>query len=53
MLPFNPIELRFNYRMMWFTTGLAATALSFVHPALPFVLSYDLWLLLKGTKVMN
>lgn len=53
MLPYHAIDLRYNYRMMWFTTSVAAAGLAMVNPYLPILLTYDLYLLLSGTKVMN
>ncbi len=52
-LPYDAVDIRFNYRMMWFTTGVAALGLSFVHPALPLVLTYDFYLLLKALQILN
>ena len=52
-LPFQAVEIRFNYRMMWFTTGLAGFCLGMVNPFLPVLLTYDLYLLLRATQVMN
>jgi len=49
LLPYEVLDIRFNYRMMWFTTGFAAAALGMIHPALPTVLLYDFYLLLRAT----
>jgi len=38
---------------MWFTTLFATGALAMIHPALPIVLTYDYFLLLSATKVLN
>ena len=53
LLPYHALDLRFNYRMMWFTTSMAAAALAMVHPVLPSVLLYDFYLLFRATQVMN
>ena len=53
MLPYHTIDLRFNYRMMWFTTSVAAACLGMFNVWLPFILSYDFYLLLKATQIMN
>lgn len=38
---------------MWFTTLVTTGALAMVHPLLPIVLSYDYYLLLGATAVLN
>ena len=38
---------------MWATTSIAATFLGFIHPALSLLMSYDFYLLIRGTAVMN
>ncbi len=53
MLPYHAIDLRYNYRMMWFTTTVSAVCLGLVSPLLPLLLSYDFFLLLKATQIMN
>ena len=52
-LPYRVRDIRSNYRMMWFTTSVAATFLGLIHPALALLMSYDYYLLLRGTAVMN
>lgn len=52
-LPYRAVDIRSNYRMMWATTGVAATFLGLIHPALALLMSYDFYLLLRGTAVMN
>jgi len=49
MLPYNAIDLRNNYKMMWFTTSLAAVTLGMINIALPLVLTYDFYLLMRAT----
>lgn len=39
--------------MMWFTTTLAACALGMVNVYLPLLLTYDFYLLLRATQIMN
>lgn len=53
MLPYHAIDLRYNYRMMWFTTTVSAVCLGLVNPWLPILLTYDYYLLLKATQIMN
>jgi hypothetical protein len=53
MLPYDAVDIRFNYKMMCFTTGVAALGLALVHPVLPLLLTYDLFLLLKALQIMN
>ena len=38
---------------MWVTTTIAATFLALIHPAMALLMSYDLYLLIRGTAVMN
>lgn len=38
---------------MWATTTIAATFLGLMHPALALLMSYDYYLLIRGTAVMN
>ena len=52
-LPYDAVDIRGNYRMMWMTTAVAATFLGMIHPALALLMSYDVYLLLRGTAVMN
>ena len=52
-LPYSALSLRTNYRMMWFTTTLAAGCLAMIHPALSLLLGYEYFLLLKALRVMN
>lgn len=52
-LPYTAGEIRSNYRTMWFTTTVAATFLGLIHPALALLMSYDYYLLIRGTAVMN
>ena len=52
-LPYRTIDIRGNYRMMWFTTSVAATFLGLIYPPLALLMSYDYYLLLRGTAVMN
>jgi hypothetical protein len=53
MLPYHAIDLRYNYRMMWFTTTLSAFCLGMVNVWLPLILTYDFYLLLRATQIMN
>lgn len=53
MLPYHAIDLRYNYRMMWLTTGISAFCLGMVNIYLPLVLSYDFFLLFRATQIMN
>jgi len=52
-LPYSAVDIRGNYRMMWATTTVAATFLGLIHPALALLMSYDYYLLIRGTAVMN
>ena len=52
-LPYEAVEIRGNYRMMWLTTSVAAGLLFAMHPALALLMSYDYYLLLRGTAIMN
>lgn len=52
-LPYRAVDIRSNYRAMWFTTTVAATFLGLMHPALALLTTYDYYLLLRGTAVMN
>ena len=52
-LPYSAVDIRGNYRMMWVTTTVAATFLGLIHPALALLMSYDYYLLIRGTAVMN
>ena len=52
-LPYSAVEIRGNYRMMWATTTVAAGFLAMMHPAMALLMSYDYYLLLRGTAVMN
>ena len=52
-LPYDAIDIRGNYRMMWATTTIAAVFLGLIHPGLSLLLAYDYYLLLRGTAIMN
>lgn len=52
-LPYKTVDIRWNYRMMWATTSICATFLGLMHPALSLLMTYDLYLLVRGTAVMN
>ena len=52
-LPYDAVDIRGNYRMMWLTTTMAAGFLGAMHPALALLMSYDYYLLLRGTAIMN
>jgi len=47
-LPYTPLDLRFNYRMMVFSTSVVTAALGMVHPALAAVMCYDWYMLFRG-----
>jgi hypothetical protein len=53
VLPYEAVDIRQNYRMMWLTTTVTATALALFNPYAPAVLLYDFYLLFKATQIMN
>ena len=53
VLPYEAVDIRRNYRMMWFTTGVTAAVLAVFNPLLPAILAYDFFLLFKATQIMN
>lgn len=53
MLPYEAVDIRRNYRMMWFTTSVSALFLGLFNPYAPLVLMYDFYLLVRATQVMN
>ena len=52
-LPYKAVDIRGNYRMMWATTSIATGCLFAIHPLLAILMTYDYYLLLRGTAVMN
>lgn len=52
-LAYNFKYLRANFRNMIVSTVLTGGVLAAIHPALPLVLSYDAYLILKSLQVMN
>jgi hypothetical protein len=50
---YDPADLRFHFRVSVATTLLASAALFMVNPLLPLLLTYDYYLLLGFTKVLN
>ena len=50
---YDPKDLRFHFYTSIGITGIAAIALSMVHPALSLLLAYDVYHLLGYTKVLN
>ena len=52
-LPYEAVDIRGNYRMMWATTTITAAFLGLMHPAAALLMAYDYYLLLRGTAIMN
>jgi hypothetical protein len=50
---YNPKDLRFHYLVSAGLTLISTVGLALVHPLLPLILSYDYYLLLGFTKVLN
>ena len=52
-LPYDPLTLRQNYRMMLISTGVTGFFFFMVNPMLPLVLTYDVFLLMNAFRVLN
>jgi hypothetical protein len=52
-LPYDPLILRQNYRMMVISTAATGMFLFVVNPMLTCLLSYDIFLLLNAFRVLN
>ena len=52
-LPYKMKNIRNNFRMMCFTTALSTIALTAIYPPLALLMSYDVYLLARGTQIMN
>jgi hypothetical protein len=52
-LPYDPLTLRQNYRMMLITTGATGLMLGLVNPWLVGLLAYDAFLIANAFKVLN